>query len=74
MAKTRLKHNDEIIRINQERMRKMERENDRNEAVPVRGDERRKFIALGAVCFVLMLVSMFAILSRKIESEAKEAL
>ena len=69
-----MKHNDEIIRINQDRMRKMERENDRVEAIPVKGDERRKFIVMGVVCLVMMLVSMFAILSRKIETEAKEVL
>lgn len=42
--------------------------------VAVKGDERRKFIVMGLVCLVLMLVSMFAILSRKIETETTETL
>ena len=65
---------EEVVRIYQESMKKMERENERGEVVAVKGNERRKYVVMGVVCLVLMLVSMFAILSRKIESESKDML
>lgn len=42
--------------------------------VAVKGDERRKYVVMGVACLVLLLLSMFAILSRKIESESKDTL
>lgn len=72
--KTKLKHNDEIIRINQERRRKLERENSRTEIVVVNPNDKRKYILLAIVCLCLMLASMFAILKRNVKSEPIEQL
>ncbi len=71
IEKNRLRHQDEIIRINQERMRKIEREHVRNDHVAPRIEpaKQKKYYILAAVCIALMLLSMFAILQRKAQTE-----
>jgi hypothetical protein len=53
-------------------MRKIEREHVRNDHVAPRVEpaKQKKYYILAAVCLVLMLLSMFAILQRKAEAEA----
>jgi hypothetical protein len=72
IGKTKLRHTDEIIKINQERQRKTEREHLRADHVGpyVNQLQKRKYLMLGVLCFVVMLLSMFAMLSRRAESEA----
>lgn len=67
LEKTKMKHNDEIIRINEDRSRKLERDHIRNDhAGPhIDSSSKKKYLILGVTCFLLMLVSMFAMLSRK---------
>lgn len=64
--KNRQKHSDEIARINDERMRKLEKEMAGYEK-PSKTivNSNTKYIALGIFCFAVMLFCAFHLLQRK---------
>lgn len=71
LSKENQKHNDEIIRINEERRKKIEREQAGIEP-PVKNQEKGgefKILAVVVLCILLILFCTYRILSSKIEQE-----
>ena len=66
----RLRHSDEVIRVNQEKMRKLEREQrEGNAPILVGREEKWRYGMLVGVCVVVIIACMFYMLNRKAEVE-----
>lgn len=72
--KNKLKHSQEISRINEDRRRKMEREIAGYSKPDQAGrwTHQTKYFVLGAVCLGVMLFCGFWLLQRKVEREQVE--